>query len=679
MIETHIHEEIFEIIMANPPVNALGAGVRQGLVAALAAAEADDAIRAIVIRGAGRLFSAGADITEFDKPIVYPMLPEVIDRIEASSKPVLAAVHGMALGGGLEVALGCHYRIAAASAKFSLPEVKLGILPGAGGTQRLPRIIGIEASLDMIVSGDPISASQALACGLVDQIVPEDELAAAAIAHARTLDRVRRSGDLPLAPEEAAFARFEQSNARKIKGLEAPAACVKAVRAATELPLDAGQKVEQSLFLDLVYSDQSKALRHVFFAERAAAVVDGLPGDAAIRPFDKVGIIGAGTMGGGIAMNFVSAGIPVTIVDMTQDALDRGVAVVRRNYEESAARGRLTPQQVEKAIGLLTPTTDFDRLADCDLVIEAVYENMDLKKDIFARLDAIAKPGAILASNTSYLSVDEIALTTRRPEDVIGLHFFAPANVMKLLEVVRGARTGADVLTTAMTIAKRIGKIAVVAGVCYGFIGNRMLIPRYDQAFDLLNEGATPEQVDRVNTDFGLPMGPFQMADLSGTDIGWHRDPTRIENVREALCSRGRLGQKTKAGFYDYDDNRRASPSPEVAAIIEDFRKSVGTAARAISDEEILVRTVYTMINEGAKILEEGFAQRPSDIDVVYVYGYGWPRHKGGPMFWGDLIGPKAIVDLFRKYERELGPSFTISPLLERCAAENKTLAEAAR
>ena len=679
MIETRIHDDVLEITLSNPPVNALGAAVRQGIVAALGAAQANDAIVAIVIRGAGRLFCAGADITEFDKPIVLPMLPEVVDAIEASAKPVVAAIHGVALGGGLEIALGAHYRIATPSAKFGLPEVKLGILPGAGGTQRLPRIVGIEASLNMITSGNPITAAEAQAVGLIDRIVKDDEFADAAIAYARTLREVRRTGERPVLPDFAAFARFEAANARRIKGLDAPAACIEAVRAATVMSLAEGMHVEAALFMKLVHGDQARALRHLFFAERAAATVDDMPKNIQVRPIERVGIIGAGTMGVGIAMNFLSAGLPVTIVDTSAAVLDRGVGIVGDNYQASVAKGRLTAEKVERAMGLLTATTDFDRLGECDLVIEAVYEDIAIKKDIFTRLDVVAKPGAILASNTSYLSIDEIALSTSRPQDVIGLHFFSPANIMTLLEVVRGARTGAEVLATCMSIAKRIGKVPVIAGVCYGFIGNRMLIPRFEQAFSLLNEGASPEQVDRVNTQFGLPMGPFQMADLSGTDIGWHRDPSRIDNVREALCAKGRLGQKAKAGFYDYDDQRRARSSPEVASIIEDFRRSIGAVARPISDEEILVRTVYTMINEGAKIVEEGIAQRPSDIDVVYVHGYGWPRHMGGPMFWGDRVGAGAVVDALEKYRRSLGPDFAMAPLLQRAASGGTALAEIAR
>jgi len=675
MIETKLHDGILEIVMANPPVNALGATVRQGLGRAIAEAQDDPAVTAIVIRGGGKMFSGGADITEFGKPPVDPWLPQLIDAIEASAKPVVAAIHGMALGGGLEVALGCHYRIASPKAKLGLPEVSLGLLPGAGGTQRLPRLVGVEAALGMIVSGAPIPAAKAAELGLVDRLAESDDsLATDAIAFARTLDAPRRTGDRAVSADPAVFERFAADNTRKIKGLDAPKACIEAVKAATELPLAEGQEKERALFLQLVSGEQSLALRHVFFAERAAAKIDGLPKDIQLRPIRKVGVIGAGTMGGGISMNFLSAGIPVTIVEMTQEALDRGTATMRGNYEATAAKGRLTAGQVETAMGLLAPTLDFGALADCDLVIEAVYETMDVKKAIFTRLDGIARPGAMLASNTSYLSIDEIAAVTQRPQDVLGLHFFSPANVMKLVEVVRGAKTAPDALATGMDIARRIGKVPVVAGVCYGFIGNRMLIPRQTNANALLLEGATPEQVDRVHTDFGMPMGPFQMADLAGVDIGWHRDPNRIESLQDALCAEGRWGQKTQAGFYDYDGKRRPAPSPVVARIIEDFRARAGIAPRAISDEEIMVRTLYTMVNEGAKILEEGIAQRASDIDVVWNYGYGWPRHKGGPMFWADHVGLDGIVDGLTRYAGVLGEDFTLSPLLLRRAGDGQPL-----
>ncbi len=668
MIRTNVHGDVFEIIINNPPVNALGTAVRQGIAKAFDEAEANADIKAIVIRGDGKMFSAGADITEFGKPFVKPGLPELVDRIEACAKPVIAAIHGTCFGGGCEVALSCHYRVAAPTAKLGLPEVKLGLLPGAGGTQRLPRLIGVDAALKMIVSGNPIPAKQAFSLGLVDKLVAEDSLAEDAIAFARDQNKVRRTGELTAKADADTFERFAAENPRLIGRLEAPLACIEAVKAATQLPLAQGLKKERALFTDLVAGDQSKALRHIFFAERAAARIDNLPKDTKPRTITRVGVIGAGTMGGGISMNFLSAGIPVTIVEMTEDALDRGTGVMRKNYEATAAKGRMTSAEVDTAMGLLTPTIDFNALAKCDLIIEAVYENMDVKKDIFARLDTLAKPGAILASNTSYLDINEIAAATSRPGDVVGMHFFSPANVMKLLEVVRGAKTAPDVLATAMTLGRKIGKVPVVAGVCYGFIGNRMLIPRQGEATKLLLEGATPAQVDKVHTDFGMPMGPFQMSDLAGVDIGWHRDPARIESIRDALCAQNRWGQKTKAGYYDYDDRRKASPSAITQKIVEDFRAKAGVTPRTISDEEITVRTLYTMVNEAALILEDGIAQRASDIDVVWIYGYGWPRWRGGPMCWADAIGLDTILAGLERYSDRLGPDFRLSALLKNKA-----------
>lgn len=677
MIETHRHGTILAIQIGNPPVNALSEDVRRGIYQAIEAAQSDDGISAIVIHGAGRMFSAGADITEFGKPLAEPGLAMVIDAIEASAKPVVAAIHGSALGGGLEVALGAHYRVATASAKLGLPEVALGLLPGAGGTQRLPRLVGIPAALDMIVSGSPISGAKALDIDLVDKVVPEQRLVEDAIAYAAKLDRPRPTGERAVSFDGGEFDRFAEQNARKIKGLDAPQACIGAVRAATTLSLADGQEKERSLFHRLMDGAQSKALRHAFFAERAAAKIDGLPKDVALRSVAKVGVIGAGTMGGGISMNFLSAGIPVTIVEMAEEALDRGTGLMRKNYEATAAKGRMTGAQVEGALALLTPTLDFSALSDCDLIIEAVYENMDVKKEIFARLDGIAKPGAILASNTSYLSVDEIAEVTKRPQDVVGLHFFSPANIMKLVEVVRGDKTTLDVLATGMAIARKIGKVPVVSGVCFGFIGNRMLDPRLEGAMEMLLEGATPDQIDRVSVGFGMPMGPLQMIDLAGVDIGWHRDPTRIESLRDALNAVGRWGQKAGGGFYDYDEKRRPLPSPAATGIIDDYRAKAGVTPRAISDEEIMVRTMHVMVNEGAKILSEGIAQRASDIDVVWIYGYGWPRHTGGPMFWAEQVGLTKIVADLERYADRLGDDFSLSPLLAKAARDGRSLDQA--
>ncbi|WEK00271.1 MAG: 3-hydroxyacyl-CoA dehydrogenase NAD-binding domain-containing protein [Candidatus Sphingomonas phytovorans] len=665
-IRTERHDDVLVIISDNPPVNALGAAVRQGLEAGVKEGLADASIKAMVIRCDGRTFFAGADITEFGKPMQEPGLPTLVDMIEASDKPVVAAIHGTALGGGCEVTLACHYRIAVPSAKIGTPEVKLGLLPGAGGTQRIPRIAGVALALEMTAKGDPISAKRALDAGLIDKLASEDSLEADAITFARDIaDKtpLPRASQKTATPDPDAVAAFKKENAKRFRGFDAPAANIACVEKASDgSTYEEGVAFERQEFMKLIMGVQSAAQRHIFFAERQAAKIDGVPADIALRPIKRVGVIGAGTMGGGISMNFLSAGIPVTIVEMAQEALDRGTGVIRKNYEASAAKGRMKPEQVEAAMGALNPTLDFDALKDCDLIIEAVYENMDVKKEIFGRLDTIAKPGAILASNTSYLNVDEIAASTSRPADVLGMHFFSPANVMKLLEVVRGAKTAPDVLATVMALSKTIRKVAVVAGVCHGFIGNRMLMPRQVEANKLLMEGATPEQIDRVHVEFGMPMGPFQMSDLAGVDIGWHRDPTRIENIRDALAAEGRWGQKTGKGFYDYDEKRNPTPSPRVAEIIEEFRSKSNLAKREISDEEIIEKTLYTMVNEGALILEEKMAQRASDIDVVWIYGYGWPVYRGGPMFWADTEGLKKIVAGLEKH------GFKVAPLLKEKA-----------
>jgi 3-hydroxyacyl-CoA dehydrogenase len=676
-ISTKRHGDVLIVTSNNPPVNALGHSVREGLVKAIEEADADEAVKAVVIICQGQTFFAGADISEFGTPKSFqaPMLPNVVDIIENCTKPVVAAIHGTAFGGGLEVALASHYRVAVPSAKLGVPEVKLGLLPGAGGTQRLPRAAGVGKALEMAATGNPIGAKEAFEVGLVDRLI-EGDLEQHAVAYA---DEVKNVRPIPTTSERddklreardnpALFDEFRKANGRKFKGFDAPEYNIQAIEAAVAKPYAEGVQDERRLFMELMSGTQARAQQYFFFAERKASKIEGLPEDTKPRDIRRVGVIGAGTMGGGISMNFLSAGIPVTIVEQQQDALDRGTGVMRKNYEASAAKGRMSQAQVEGAMGLLKPTLSLDDLDDCDLIIEAVFENMDVKKEVFGKLDRIAKPGAILASNTSYLSIDEIAASTSRPEDVVGLHFFSPANIMKLLEVVRGAKTAPDVLVTAMQLAKKIRKVAVVAGVCYGFIGNRMLIPRQTQAMRLLLEGATPEQVDRVYTDFGMPMGPFQMADLAGVDIGWHRDPSRIENIRDKLCAMDRWGQKKGAGFYDYDEKRRPSPSPAVAAVIEEFRQKEDIEKREISDQEIIERTLYTMVNEGAKILDEGMAQRASDVDVVWVYGYGWPVYRGGPMHWADTEGLAKIVEGLRRQQDRLGPDFTLSELLLRKA-----------
>jgi 3-hydroxyacyl-CoA dehydrogenase len=668
-ISTRKHGDVLIVTSNNPPVNALGIAVREGLVKAIEQADADDSVKAVVIRCDGQTFFAGADITEFGKPMQLPMLPTVVDIIENCTKPVVAAIHGTALGGGLEVALACHYRVAVPDARLGVPEVKLGLLPGAGGTQRLPRVAGVLKALEMATSGNPIKAKEAFEVGLVDRLV-NGELEQHAVAFAEEVRDVR---PLPKSSEQedkidevrgnkTLFSDFRKANLKRFRGFEAPEGNIRAIEAAVEMPYAEGVIVERKLFFELMMGDQARAQQYFFFAERKAAKVENIPEDTKPREIRRVGVIGAGTMGGGISMNFLTAGLPVTIVETSQEALDRGVGIIRKNYEATAAKGRILPQQVEAAMGQLKPTLSLEDLADCDLIIEAVFENMDVKKEIFGKLDRIAGPGAILASNTSYLDIDEIAASTSRPQDVVGLHFFSPANVMKLLEVVRGAKTAPDVLVTAMQVAKRIKKVAVVAGVCHGFIGNRMLMPRQVEATKLLLEGATPEQIDAVHVKFGMPMGPFQMADLAGVDIGWHRDPTRIENIRDALAAAGRWGQKTGAGFYDYDEKRAKSVSPVTTQIIEDFRAKEGITPREITSEEIIERTLYTMVNEGAKILEEGMAQRASDVDVVWVYGYGWPVYRGGPMFWADTEGLAKIVAGLEKH------GFEISALLREKA-----------
>ena len=651
-VTTEKHGDVLVVLVNNPPVNALSWHVRQGIKDGMDAAMADPDVKAVVLRCDGQTFIAGADITEFGKPAQGPDFNEVLNSIELASKPVVAAIHGTALGGGLETAMVCHYRIAVPGAMLGVPEVKLGLLPGAGGTQRLPRIVGLEVAAQMVSSGDPLPATKAKELGLVDALAGDASLAEDAIAFAREMiaKGPRPTRDRPITGDIAVIEKLKAANARKWKGFEAPYANLACVEAATRLPFEEGMKFERTEFMKLMTGSQSAAQRHMFFAERQAAKIDGLPKDIQLREIKKVGVIGAGTMGGGISMNFLQAGIAVTIVETAKEALDRGVGVIRKNYEASAAKGRFTTEKVEKMMGLLTPSLDMADLADCDLIIEAVYENMDVKKEVFGKLDKIAKPGAILASNTSYLDVNEIAASTSRPADVLGMHFFSPANVMKLLEVVRGDATAPDVLATVMALGKKIKKVAVVAGVCHGFIGNRMLSQRQNPANQLLLEGATPQQIDKVHTDFGMPMGPFQMADLAGLDIGWHRDPSRVETIRDAFCAAGRFGQKNGKGFYDYDEKRNATPSPEALAIIEEFRATSNLAKRQISDQEIIERTLYPMVNEGYKILEEGKAQRASDIDVVWIYGYGWPVYRGGPMFWGDLEGRDKIVTALERH-----------------------------
>jgi 3-hydroxyacyl-CoA dehydrogenase len=667
------HGEIAVLTVDSPPVNALSAAVRAGIALGIARAVADPAVRAIVLACAGRTFIAGADITEFGKPPADPSLHDVITAIEGAAKPVVAAIHGTALGGGLETALGCHYRVAVPSARLGLPEVKLGLLPGAGGTQRLPRVVGVPQALEMVTSGAMMGARQALAAGLVDALAPEDGLlgfavdyAATLVAEAKTLRRIR---DLPVHAEPGVFEAFRKANARKFRGFDAPEYNIRCIEAAATQPFDEGERTERRLFMELMDGTQSKAQRYLFFAEREAQKIPGLPRGTAVRPIHKVGVIGAGTMGGGISMNFLSAGFAVTIVEANEKALERGVGVMRGNYENTAKKGRLTQDQVECRMGLLTPSMSLDDLADCDLVIEAVFENMQVKKEIFGKLDRIVKQGAILASNTSYLDIDEIAASTTRPADVCGTHFFSPANVMRLLEVVKGAQTAPDVLETVMQLSRKIGKVAVVAGVCHGFIGNRMLELRQREANKLIVEGAMPWDVDRVIYGFGFPMGPFQMADLAGLDIGWSADTSRGVTLRDQLCERDRRGQKTRSGFYDYNDKREHTPSPIVEELVLRQSAERGVTRRAIDDQEILERCIYPMINEGALILEEGKAYRASDIDMVWLTGYGFPAYRGGPMFYADTVGLPQIVARLTAFQKMSEADFRPAPLLARLAA----------
>jgi 3-hydroxyacyl-CoA dehydrogenase len=672
------------VTVNNPPVNALSQHVRQGLREGITQAIADAGVGAIVIVCAGRTFIAGADITEFGKPPREPGLHGVLDLIESSPKFVVAAVHGTALGGGLEVTLACHYRVGVKDARFGLPEVKLGLLPGAGGTQRLPRVVGVEKALAMMVSGDPIRADEALKHGLIDEIVEGDLTTAGVafteklLAEKRPLRKIRDM-DAKIAAVRGTpelFAEFRKSIARQTRGFRAPENIVKAVEAAVNLPFEQGLKRERELFAELLTSPESKAQRYFFFAEREAAKIPDVPGDTPPRDVKKAAVIGAGTMGGGIAMNFANAGIPVSVVEVAREALDRGLGTVRKNYEATASRGRLTAADVEKRMGLITGTTDFNAIKDADIVIEAVFEEMPIKKEVFAKLDGLAKPDAVLATNTSTLDVNEIASATKRPESVIGMHFFSPANVMRLLENVRGSKSSKTTIATAMAVGRRIGKVPVLVGVCYGFVGNRMLHQRGLQAEKLILEGALPHQVDKVLTDFGFPMGPFAMGDLAGLDVGWRiRKGRGVKSpVADRICELGRFGQKTGLGYFKYEKGDRTPiPDPEVEKIIVDVATEQGITRRHITDEEIRERLLYPMVNEGAKILEEKIAIRASDIDVIWVYGYGWPVYRGGPMFWADQIGLAAVRDRMLAFQKATGDAFwTPAPLLKRLADEGK-------
>ncbi len=698
--EYKVHGDVAVITMNNPPVNGLGFLTRVGITDGLALANADAAVKSIIITGAGKAFSGGADIKEFGSPkaLQEPNLLSVISAIENSPKPVVAAVHTVCMGGGLELALGCHYRIAAPGCNVALPEVKLGLIPGAGGTQRLPRVLGVEVALNMIVSGEPVKSEMlAMLPGqkLFDKMAASAELLAEeAIAYAKSVAELHKDGSpMPLVrnfpckhPLGDAYFQFARNMVKGMsKNFPAPGKCVDAVQAATKQKFDVGMATEREIFINLMWTPECKALRHIFVADRAASKIPDVPTDTAQRAINSVAVIGAGTMGGGITMNFLNAGIPVKMLEMKQDALDRGVATIRKNYEAQVKKGKLKQDKYDQRMSLLTTTLSYDDLNGTDMVIEAVFEEIGVKEAVFKELDRVMKPGAILASNTSTLDVNKIAAFTKRPEDVVGLHFFSPANVMKLLEVVRGEKTAKDVMATVMSLAKKIKKTAVVSGVCDGFIGNRMIEQYGRQGGFLLDEGCTPEQVDKAMEKFGMAMGPFRMGDLAGNDIGWairkrratERADMKYSKTADLLCEKGRFGQKTGAGWYDYLPGKRdAIPNAEVVKMIEDYRASKGFVARKISDEEIVQRLVFSLVNEAARILEEGIANKASDIDIVYIFGYGFPVYRGGPMNYADQVGLFNVVQAMKRFS--LNPLddakfWEPAPLLAKLVAEGKS------
>jgi 3-hydroxyacyl-CoA dehydrogenase len=696
-----VHGDVAVISLNNPPVNGLGLATRQAIVAGLEQAEADAAVKAIVLTGAGKAFSGGADIKEFGTPkaIQEPNLLSVIRAVENTTKPVVAAVHTVAMGGGLELALGAHYRIAAPGCNVALPEVKLGLIPGAGGTQRLPRVLGVEAAVNIIVSGEPVKSemlAQLPGQKLFDKMAASAEsLAEEALALAREV-AAKHAADgsaLPLVrnlpckhPQGAAYFQFARNMVKGMaKNFPAPAKCVDAVEAATQKKFEDGMAYERETFINLMWTPECRSLRHLFVAERAASKIPDVPEDTPKRDVKLVGIIGAGTMGGGIAMNFLNAGIPVKMLEMKQEALDRGVATIRKNYEAQVAKKKLKQDKYEQRMGLLSTTLSYDDLKDVDLVIEAVFEEIGVKEAVFKELDRVCKPGAILASNTSTLDVNKIAHFTTRPQDVVGMHFFSPANVMKLLEVVRGDKTAHDVLATVMAISKKIKKTAVVSGVCDGFIGNRMIEQYGRQGGFLLDEGCTPEQVDKAIEKFGFAMGPFRMGDLAGNDIGWairkrryvEKPDMKYSKTADLLCEKGRFGQKTGAGWYDYVPGKRdAIPNAEVVAMIEEHRKALGITPRKISDEEIVQRLVFSLVNEAAHILEEGIANKASDVDIVYIFGYGFPVYRGGPLNYANEVGLFNVVQAMKRFAKnplDDAQFWQPAPLLAKLAAEGQT------
>ncbi len=689
-----VRGDVAVVTLANPPVNGLGYETRVGIVEGLAKALADDAVKAVVLTGAGKAFSGGADIREFNSPKAgaEPNLISVINAVEASTKPVVAAVHSVAMGGGLELALGCHYRVAAVGTQVALPEVKIGLIPGAGGTQRLPRVLGVETALNMIVSGEPVKSEMLAKLPgqkLFDKIVDGD-VVEAAVAFAREKATVRplpmtKNLKVEYANADAYFQFARNMVGGMSKNFPAPLKCVDAVAASTRMKFDDGMKYEREIFLALMATPESKALRHAFVAERATTKIADVPADTPVREIRKVAVIGAGTMGGGIAMNFLNAGIPVVMLEMKQEALDKGVGIVRKNYDAQVKKGKLKQDKLDERMGMLSTTLKYDDLKDADLVIEAVFEDMGVKEQVFKTLDEVMKPGAILASNTSTLDLDKIASFTKRPQDVVGMHFFSPANVMKLLEVVRGEKTAKDVLATVMQLGKKIRKTTVVSGVTDGFIGNRMIEQYSRQAGFLLEEGATPQQVDKAMEKFGMAMGPFRMGDLAGNDIGWYirkrryvdKPEVRYSKTADLLCELGRFGQKTGAGWYDYVPGKRdAIPSQLVTDMLDKHRASLGIAARKIGDEEIVHRLVYALVNEGAKIVDEGIAQRASDVDMVYLTGYGFPLHRGGPMNYADQQGLFNVVQSMNRFAanpHDDAGFWKPAPLLSRLAAEGKS------
>ena len=672
-------ENVGVLTLNSPPVNALSANVREGLDIGIKKAIENNDVQAIVIICEGRTFIAGADISEFGKEPKGPSLFEVQDIMENSPKPLIAAIHGTALGGGLEVALTCHYRIAVKSAKCGLPEVNLGLLPGAGGTQRLPRLVGVEQALKMVTSGLHLPAEQCLQNGLIDKLANNDDLLNDSISFAkeiieenRPLKKVRDINEKVKAARgnDELFQNFRKSIERKTRGFLAPEYNIQCIEAAVNKPFDEGIKVEKDLFIKLISGNQSAAQRYFFFAQRQVAKIPDIPKETELLNINKVGIIGAGTMGGGIAMNFANAGIPVTIIEQNQERLDKGIGIIRKNYENTAAKGRISLEDVDKRMQFIDGNISIDSLSDKDLIIEAVFENMDLKKEIFSKIDLIAKDSAILATNTSALNINEIAKTTKRPENVIGLHFFSPANVMRLLEIVRGEKTSKQIIATSMGLAKTIGKTAALVGVCPGFVGNRILAQRQREANKLILEGALPWEIDDALFEFGFPMGPFAMSDLAGLDIGWDKETSRSETIRDILCENGRFGQKSGKGFYIYDENRNKLPDNDVEKIIQEFADNKQIKRREIEKDEILKRCLYPMINEGFKILDEGMAIRASDIDIIWINGYGWPIYEGGPMFYGNLIGYDKILSWLQDMEKEHGSDFSPSPYLEKVVEE---------